>query len=80
MRKGIKEKDIRDFEKYATKIDEVMRRILEYNPKAEIYLNMDDLQLLGDETYSDDGKGDVKYNEENVVASVWIRHSSGGEK
>lgn len=78
MRKGIKEKDIRDFEKYANKLDEVMKRILEYNPNAEIYLNMDSLQLLGDESFSNKD-GDVKFNEENVVTEVYIRCSSGGE-
>lgn len=76
MRKGIKEKDIRDFEKYANKLDEVMKRILKYNPKAEIFLNMDVLELFGNASFSDNGK----YMEENKVSEIWIRHSSGGEK
>ena len=35
MRKGIKEKDIRDFEKYATKIDEVMSEIPDREDEGE---------------------------------------------
>jgi hypothetical protein len=77
MKCGIKEKDILDFEKYAKKIDEVMERILAYNPNAEIYLNMDILELHGNSTFDD--SVNPKYNEENCIASVWIRHSSGGE-
>lgn len=46
MRNGIKEKDIRDFEKYAQKLDDVMKRIQEYHPTANYYLNMDNLQLM----------------------------------
>lgn len=75
MRKGIKEKDIRDFEKYANKLDETMKRILEYNPNAEIFLNMDNLELFG-KSFTGNGT----YMEENKVSGVWIRHSSGGEK
>jgi len=76
MRKGIKKKDIRDFEKYANKLDEVMKRILEYNPNAGFYLNMDILELFGNDSFSDNGT----YLEENKVSEVWIRHSSGGEQ
>ena len=76
MRKGIKEKDIRDFEKYANKLDETMKRILEYNPNAEIFLNMDNLELFGNKSFTGNGT----YVEENKVSEVWIRHSSGGEK
>lgn len=80
MKKGIKEKDIRDFEKYAKKLDEVINRIQEYCPSANYYLNMDLLQLMCDEPFIDGNDGAVKYNDDAEVSSVWIRSSSGGEK
>ena len=80
MKKGIKEKDIRDFEKYANKLDELMKRIQEYHPTANYYLNMDDLQLMCDAPFIDGKDGDIKYNENAIVSSVWIRSASGGEK
>ena len=38
MRKGIKEKDIRDFEKYAQKLSDILSRIREYKPEANAFL------------------------------------------
>lgn len=38
MTQGIKEKDIRDFEKYLNKLCEVVTRIRTYNPEAHIYM------------------------------------------
>ena len=38
MRQGIKEKDIRDFEKYAQKLSGVLSRIREYKPEANAFL------------------------------------------
>lgn len=74
MRQGIKEKDIRDFEKYANKLNDLMHRILEYNPKANIYLADDDLILMSGETH------DEYYRplRENEVTSVYIINSNGG--
>lgn len=80
MTKGIKEKDIRDFEKYAKKLDEVMKRIQEYHPTANYYLNMDELQLMCDEPFIDGEDGDIEHNKDAKVSSVWIRSASGGEK
>ena len=80
MKNGIKAKDIKDFEKYAQKLDDVMKRIQEYHPTANYYLNMDDLQLMSDEPFLDRKDGGIKYNEEAEVSSVWIRSASGGEK
>lgn len=80
MKKGIKEKDIRDFEKYAQKLDEVMKRIQEYCPSANYYLNMDNLQLMCDEPFIDGKDGAIKYNDDAEVSIVWIRSASGGEK
>jgi hypothetical protein len=38
MKQGIKEKDIRDFEKYAMKLSCVLNRIREYKPTANAFL------------------------------------------
>lgn len=46
MTQGIKEKDIRDFEKYAKKLANVMKRIMKYNPEANGYLSCDSLNLM----------------------------------
>lgn len=76
MKNGIKEKDIRDFEKYAQKMDDIMKRIQEYHPTANYYLNMDSFQLMSDEPFDEN----ERYNENAEVSSVRIRSSSGGEK
>lgn len=39
MVNGIKEKDIRDFEKYAIKLREVLCRIRKYKPEANAFLS-----------------------------------------
>ena len=36
--KGVKAKDIRDFEKYAKKLSDVLGRIREYKPEANAFL------------------------------------------
>lgn len=46
MTQGIKEKDIRDFEKYARKLSEVMGRIMKYKPDANAYLAEETLNLM----------------------------------
>lgn len=76
MRNGIKEKDIKDFEKYAQKLDDIMKRIQEYHPTTNYYLNMDNLQLMSDVPFDNN----CRYNENAEVSSVWIRSASGGEK
>lgn len=76
MRNGIKAKDIKDFEKYARKLDDIMKRIQEYHPTANYYLNMDSLQLMSEYPFDDN----YRYNEKAEVSSVWIRSASCGEK
>lgn len=49
MRRGIKEKDIRDFEKYARKLSDVVERIREYNPEAAGFMNCNDMCLMSGE-------------------------------
>ena len=49
MVKGIKAKDIRDFEKYARKLNEVIGRIREYKDNAQIYVTPGQINLMADE-------------------------------
>ena len=75
MRKGIKEKDIRDFEKYAKKLNDVICRIQEYNQDANVYLAMEDLCLMSGRSHDDYG-----YKQpENIVTSVIITSANGGD-
>ena len=68
MRNGIKEKDIKDFVKYANKLDEVMKRIQEYNPGGHIYVNEDSFCLRGN------------YESRDNIEEIWIRGTDcGGE-
>lgn len=68
MRKGIKEKDIRNFVKYANKLDEVIKRIQEYNPGAYIYVNEDVFCLRGN------------HDTKDSIEEVWVRGTDcGGE-
>lgn len=46
MRKGIKEKDIRDFEKYAGKLAETLDRVRKYNQDASGFMSNDSLCLM----------------------------------
>lgn len=46
MRQGIKEKDIRDFEKYAQKLGDVMCRIRQYKPEANAFLACEGLSTI----------------------------------
>lgn len=46
MTKGIREKDILDFEKYARKLDEVINRIREYKPEAHVYVTPGEINLM----------------------------------
>ncbi len=66
MRQGIKEKDIRDFEKYARKLADVVKRIREYRPEASAYLGMDTLYLMSDDFHNPD----CTMNQNYVVTDV----------
>lgn len=68
MRKGIKEKDIRDFEKYANRLNDVMIRIREYRPEANIYAAQESLYLMSEPPYDDNVTG----NQDAIVANVMI--------
>jgi hypothetical protein len=76
MQKGIKEKDIRDFEKYATKLKELLERIQEYCPEANYYLAMSDLNLLCGESHD---PYTTQAQQENIVTSVSLGDAGGGD-
>ena len=46
MKNGIYEKDIRDFERYALKLAEVIERIREYKPEAYLYATPGEFNLM----------------------------------
>lgn len=75
MKQGIKEKDIRDFEKYAKKLSNIVERIREYKPEANAYLSCEILNLM-----SCDFR-DFKRSEQQdyVVTSVQMGQFDGGD-
>ena len=78
MKKGIKEKDIRDFEKYAKKLDEVITRIREYKGNAHIYATPGELNLMADEYSGHHGR--IPGKEENpTVVSVSVNALECGD-
>lgn len=75
MKQGIKEKDIRDFEKYAEKLSDVLHRIQEYKPEAQAYLADDVLNLMSGVTH-DDYERPCR---ENVVTYIHMSGFDGGD-
>ena len=76
MKQGIKEKDIRDFEKYAKKLNDVVDRIREYKPTAMAYLAEDTLNLMTDAPHN---LITGKKQPENVVTYVHMGAFDGGD-
>ena len=74
MTQGIKEKDIRDFEKYAQKLSDTMKRIREYRPEANAYLAMNELHLMSCDFYEYPGK-----EQDFSVVSVHMEGFGGGD-
>lgn len=75
MRQGIKEKDIRDFEKYAKKLSNVMMRIREYAPEANAYLAMSALNLMSQDFHNND----FTTNQDCIVTSITMTAFDGGD-
>lgn len=77
MTKGIKEKDIRDFEKYAMKLRDVLARIRKYKPEANAFLACDMqtyLYLIAD----DHCDFDQTERDDLIVAEVNMAGFDGG--
>ena len=75
MQQGIKEKDIRDFEKYAQKLSDVLKRIREYRPEANAYLSCGDLNLMSCDFREFDRMEQTDY----IVTSVSMCGFDGGD-
>lgn len=73
MNQNIKEKDIRDFEKYAKKLSEVVERIREYNPNASGFMECDCLCLM-----SDEWRGRDCYPNDICATAINMPHFDGG--
>lgn len=75
MIRGIKNKDIRDFVKYATKLSDVLQHIREYKPEANAFLAMDDLHLMSGDFRKEQYEDADKYS----VAVVHMNGFDGGD-
>lgn len=75
MTQGIKEKDIRDFEKYLNKLCEVVTRIRTYNPEAHIYVACDEFHLMSEGCADLHGKEAQEY----IVTSQRIPGTDCGD-
>ena len=75
MRQGIKEKDIRDFEKYANKLADVLERIRKYKPEANAYLAGNDLNLMSNASHDYYGHG----HPEHSVTCIYMNGFDGGD-
>lgn len=76
MAKGIKEKDIRDFEKYAKKLNDVIVRIREYCPEAQYYLACETLHLMNGSSH---GHKELGIERGESVAEFTMKYTSGGD-
>lgn len=78
MKQGIKEKDIRDFEIYAQKLNDVLRRIREYKPEANAYLSCGGVSCLN--LMSDMHFGYPRSEQQNlIVTNVIMECFDGGD-
>jgi len=73
----IKENHIKQFEKIAKNLDNLMKEILKYNPEAEMYAeDCWNLNLMKGPTHTNDKAG--RALQANVVACVTVRRLCGG--
>ena len=76
MFRGVRAKDIRDFEKYAEKLNVVITRIREYCPEAQYYLACETLNLMNGPSHSHPELG-IQRGE--IVAEVSMKYTRGGD-
>ena len=76
MKLGIKAKDIRDFEKYVKKLDEVIKRIKEYKEDAYIYATPDYLNLMA---YFVDNSRSIRVSVDPLVVSAPLTSLDSGD-
>lgn len=75
MTQGIKEKDIKDFEKYAQKLSDIMKRIREYRPEANAFLAMQQLHLMSYDFHNFPANEEQEFS----VVSVSMPGFDGGD-
>lgn len=76
MTKGIKARDIRDFERHAKKLDEIIKRIRSYAPEAHIYVACDTMHLMSKSTLDCESK---EKEQSYVVSDVCIEGMDCGD-
>jgi hypothetical protein len=76
MIKGIKNKDIKDFEKCCNKLKVIMDRITDYTPEANLYVASGDINLMCD--CKRDGFGGSP-SQDSIVTSFTIGCIDGGD-
>lgn len=72
MRHGIKQEDIKDFEKYAKQLSDVVERIRKYCPDAIGFMECDNLNLMSGRWE------DASEANDKCVTSVYMPHFDGG--
>lgn len=73
MKQGIKAKDIRDFENAVERLNEVLKRILQYKSTAWIYVTPSQLNLMSDKN------DEVSVNQDLIVTSRVILNLDCGD-
>lgn len=76
MAKGIRKRDIESFEKCARRMDQIMRRIREYNPEANLFVAGFEMNLLtGDhlDVHDNRDRGELR------VSSVIVTGCDAGD-
>lgn len=77
MSEAIRDADIKEFRKLARAMDRLMRRICEYNPEANLYIeDAGNANLMSGPTHDDNNNLKPMY--ENVAAHEHILRASGG--
>lgn len=76
MTKGIKARDIRDFEKYAKKLNEVITRIRAYSPEAHIYATPGQFNLMSE--YDKPGLS-IDDEEDLIVTNIFVNALEVGD-
>ena len=76
MKQGIKNKDIKDFEKCVKKLDEIIKRIRMYKDEAYIYATPYELHLMA---YNDTDPRDFHVSNKPLVTSVFVDALDSGD-
>ncbi len=78
MKKGIKNKDIRDFEKACQKIGDIMERIHEYQPDALLFVSGESWTDFNLTVGMAEAEENMHKRNESVVTSVIVPYADCG--